>query len=163
MLLKLAMFTAGALIVTGKTMPRRVAGSYEVLAQLQTPGLLHSSAAKERCIEALANGLALVDVEYLKENPSTPKLYRSGVRYCDDSTARFDEWCDIPTVLSRGCGDCDDLVPWRLAELWRQGRTQAEAHAIEQVLSNGDTLFHLQIRFAGTNEIEDPSQMLGMP
>lgn len=141
---------------TGRVAP------YDVLAKMQTPKLLRSGRAKERCIEAMANGLAGVNLEYLVENPRTPALYDSGIRYCDDGCTRYDEWCDIPTVLSRGCGDCDDLVPWRLAELWRQGMHDAEAHAIEQRLPNGDTLFHLLIRFSGTSRTEDPSERLGM-
>jgi len=159
MLLPLSII-AGALLVRSHMRTGRVA-PYDVLAKLRTPGLLRSARAQERCIEALANGLALVNAEYLNARPNTPSLYTAGVRYCDDGRARYDEWCDIPTVLSRGCGDCDDLVPWRLAELWRAGETNAEAMAIAQKLDNGNTLFHLQIRF-GDGRIEDPSQRLGM-
>lgn len=157
----LTLMGAGLLVTRSAMRTGRAAYTYDVLARLQTPSMLRSGRAKERCIEALANGLALVNLEFLNEHPHTPPLYNSGIRYCDDGGARYDEWCDIPTVLNRGCGDCDDLVPWRLAELWREGHQNAEAMAIEQQLKNGDTLFHLIIRVNG-NQTEDPSQLLGM-
>lgn len=151
----------GALLVGRATMRTGRAVKYDVLHRLQVPSLLRSSRAKERCIENMANALALVNAEYLRENPRTPRVYTAGIRYCDDPKARYDEWCDIPTVLQRGCGDCDDLVPWRLAELLNDG-VNAEAHAIEQRLNNGDTVFHLLIRYPGSNQTEDPSAILGM-
>lgn len=135
--------------------------SYEVLARLKTPGLLFTQRQKERCIEAMLNGLAAINLEYLSAYPQTPLLYQSGVRYRDDSYTKFDEWCDIPTTLARGWGDCDDLVPWRIAELWRDGVRNATGMAIAQKLSNGSILFHALIKF-GNGQTEDPSRLLGM-
>jgi hypothetical protein len=33
----------------------------------------------------------------------------------------MESFCDIPMLLERGGGDCNQLSPWRLAELWRGG------------------------------------------
>lgn len=116
--------------------------------------------AAERCIEAILEGLAGANAEYLAAHPETPYLYESGVRYEDDSDAVLDEWRDIPTVLEYGSGDCDDLVPWRIAELWRQG-IPARAIAHLQRDDDGGILFHAFIRVSG-NQTEDPSERLGM-
>lgn len=157
---KLALIGAGLLIARPRTHAGRAA-TWNI--RMQTPDTVMSARAKERCAEALANALGFIDVEYLNEHPETPSLYDSGVYYCDPGMTRVDNWNDIPTVLGKGCGNCTALTGWRLAELWRQGQNNAEAHAIHQPLANGDTLFHLLIRFSGTNKFEDPSKLLGMP
>src|SRR3954470_10386550 len=82
-----------------------------------------------------------------------PTLYTSGVRYrpepwpcrCKDcgstnpprvdrckrcGSTRLDtveEFADALTVLGRGWGDCDDLSPWRTAELQEQGDAGADS------------------------------------
>ncbi len=119
-----------------------------------------SDRAAERVIEALLDALALANLEYLRANPGTPSLYRSGVRYADDD-GPLDEWRDIPSVLSHGEGDCDDLVPWRLAELWNSGHRNARSIAHLQRAENGQDVFHALIRVEG-NQTEDPSRILGM-
>lgn len=155
-----------ALIATGlaarSTMRTGRGASYNVEMRTLTPKLVQSRRAKERTIEAMANGLALVNVEYLNAFPNTPLLYESGLYYCDDDTFRVkDPWNDIPVMLEKGCGNCTAIVAWRLAELWRMGHDDAEADAIHQTLPNGKTLFHLRIR-RGNGSIEDPSKVLGM-
>jgi hypothetical protein len=160
MLRTLAIISAGLLISRPRTHAGRSA-SWNI--NLQTPGSINDGRAKERCAEAVANALGLIDIEYLKEHPATPALYDAGVYYCDPGMTRVDRWNDIPTVLEKGCGNCTALTGWRLAELWRAGVTNAEAHAIYQPLDNGDELYHLLIRFSGTNQFEDPSKRLGMP
>lgn len=152
---------AGALVLNrARSMRAGKVPTADILARMQTPWLLQSVEGRERCYEAMAEGLAIVDYEYLLENPNTPQLYESGIVYCDDGRARFDEWLDIPSVLDKGCGDCDDLVPWRLAELWRMG-VNASAKALHQELSDGSVLFHIRILHRN-GEIEDPSARLGM-
>lgn len=151
-----------AFAVTRSSMRTGRGSSYNVEVRMQTPKLLTSRRGQERAIEAIANGLALVNVEYLNERPNTPALFDSGVFYCDDGKFKTrDPWNDIPTTLEKGCGNCTAIVGWRLAELWRQGYNDAEADAIHQTLPNGKTLFHLRIRY-GNGATEDPSQVLGM-
>jgi hypothetical protein len=119
-----------------------------------------SDRAAERVIEALIDGLAVANLEYLKAHPETPMLYASGVRY-EDEESLLDEWRNIPAVLALGVGDCDDLVPWRIAELWMAGYSQARAIAHLQRMKEGKVLFHVLVRIQG-NQTEDPSQRLGM-
>ncbi len=66
---------------------------------------------------------ALVEINrfYLRTH-HVPELYRARVRYRpepDDGTP--EEFAAIPKILSRGWGDCDDLAPWRVAELPHPG------------------------------------------
>jgi hypothetical protein len=129
--------------------------------QLELRGLLDlGDRAAERCIEAALDALAIIDLEYLQAHPNTPRLYDSGVRYRDDTADRVDRWLDIPSVLQRGFGDCDDLVPWRIAELWRDNIHNARSVAHLQRMQNGDVIFHATVR-AGL-DVEDPSANLGM-
>lgn len=118
--------------------------------------------AAERCIEAILDALAFANWEYLREHPETPALYLSGVRYKDDAYGEIDHWKDIPSVLAAGAGDCDDLVPWRIAELWQAGYKQARSVAHLQRDNDGNTLFHAYVR-VDANHTEDPSERLGMP
>lgn len=154
----------GAAVLVAKNRARTgYSQSYDIRSRLETTSLLRSGRAKERCIEAMALSHALINQEYLNEFPQTPPLYESGVTYCDSGKfARFDDWYDIPSAMKLGCANCATLVPWRLAELWRSGVTNAEPLAIEQVLRDGNTLFHLLIRFQGSDKTEDPSINLGM-
>lgn len=119
-----------------------------------------SDRAAERVIEGLLNGLAVADYEYLKAHPDTPLLYTSGIRYADEESG-VDEWRDIPSILEAGEADCDDLVPWRIAELWIAGYAQARAIAHLQRRNDGSVVFHATVRIQD-NQTEDPSERLGM-
>lgn len=131
---------------------------YEVLSKLRVPDELVDVRARERCIEALLEAHARINLEWLREHPETPLLYQSGVRYRDDSHKRYDEWCDIPTTLTRQHGDCDDLVPWRIAELRFRG---LKARGMARYQHAGGATYHVLVRMPdGTTE--DPSQILGM-
>lgn len=135
---------------------------YEIVSQIAAIEMLPNRRARERVIEHLITGHALAALEFLAAFPQTPMLYRSGVKYVPDRAGqRFDAWRDIPTVLSMGGGDCDDLVPWRLAELWRSGVKNARPSVIEQPKPGGGVVYHVFIGGVrgGT---EDPSRILGM-
>lgn len=137
-----------------------------------------------------------------------PKLYTSGVRYrpepwpstclkcgaknpprrstcsrCGSKEMSFvEEFADALTVLKRGWGDCDDLSPWRTAELQEAGDLAADSKISWKVRckncaarvndSNGGAchrcgsrrrfrVFHVTTR-RGDGRVEDPSQYLGM-
>lgn len=118
-----------------------------------------SPAARERAVERLSLCLAEINFEYLQANPDTPYLYATRVKYRDDSHRKYDEWCDIPKVLARGFGDCDDLAAWRIAELWKLG-IYAMPKA-ESVYRGNSVTYHILVM---TNAgFEDPSKFLGMP
>lgn len=121
-----------------------------------------------RVLGYFLDALTLTNVDYLRRHPSTPALYRSGVRYWappDDGTD--DDWCDIPTVLAAKRGDCDDLACWRAAEL-RVSGIQAVAQPLvyySEMLSKklGRPFFdcHILVQYPNGSR-EDPSKILGM-
>ena len=136
-----------------------------------------------------------------------PPLYKSGVRYrpepwpstCEKCGAknaphcnrcercnsnkleRVEEFADALTVLGRGWGDCDDLAPWRAAELQEQGDAKADCKISWKVRCRNCAfrvvdrtkpcprcrsmrrfrVFHVTTR-RGDGRVEDPSQYLGM-
>lgn len=111
-------------------------------------------------INALLRALVICDEVWLRQHPECPLLYESGVRYVEEPP--LEEWfADIPTVLTRGFGDCDDLAAWRCAELRVRFHTPAEVYTLRQVSPEGATLYHVQVTSPLTGA-EDPSSMLGM-
>jgi len=72
----------------------------------------------------------------------------------------FEEFAPLDVVLSRGRADCDDIVAWRLADLWDRGETTAHSAGYCRWVG-GERHFHGQIR-RGNGLIEDPSRNLGM-
>lgn len=88
-----------------------------------------------------------------------PPLYRSGVVY------RREEHRTLPGVervnspeetFAMGGGDCDDLAPWRAAELQLQGE-----NARARVVQSPGIGYHVVV-VRGDGSIEDPSARLGM-
>ncbi len=115
--------------------------------------------AQANVLAAMLQALVLADAEYLRAHPSTPPLYKSGVKYLREQPGT-DNWQDIPRTLELKTGDCEDLASWRTAELNAAG----EAAHVELIhfVEEGVTLFHVVVRRAdGTKE--DPSNLLGMP
>jgi len=62
-------------------------------------------------------------------------------------------------VLSRGWGDCDDLAPYRVAELQEAGE-KAKIRITWRRVGKRRT-YHVLVRRAD-GRIEDPSRLLGM-
>lgn len=93
------------------------------------------------------------------ERGRVPPLYSSGVRYRREQHATLPgvERVQSPEETNAmGFGDCDDLAPWRAAELQTQGEP-ARALVVESPRIG----YHVVVRRAdGT--IEDPSARLGM-
>lgn len=67
---------------------------------------------------------------------------------------------DWPTLLRRGKGDCNELVPVRLAELWRAG-IMATTYLTCEPKEDGGYAYHNIILHAD-GSTEDPSLILGM-
>lgn len=67
---------------------------------------------------------------------------------------------DIPALLRRGKGDCNELVPMRIAELWRAG-IMASPYLIKARNSRGGWTYHAQVLWPDGSS-EDPSLILGM-
>lgn len=122
-------------------------------------------------IKSLLDAQVKNNLIYLKLHRAVPPLYASGVRYQNEPAGQsfnglpVEEFALIPVVLKRKAGDCDDLAPWRVAELIAQGehakiRIQWRARRNRDG-SLGRKFFHIVVRRAN-NVIEDPSALLGM-
>ncbi len=116
----------------------------------------HVEESRKRLLWVLF-GLTLSNVEYLKRHPSTPKLYDSGVIYERENGT--EAWGDIPTLLARGYGDCEDLACWRAAELRSEG-IEAKPFITWRPGGRG-TILHAVVEWPG-GKVEDPSRALGM-
>jgi hypothetical protein len=92
-----------------------------------------------------------------------PPLYQSGVRYKEEPRSWAQEHFDtIPSILHRLWGDCDDLAPWRVAELRESGQDPKAGILVKwKRLRNGNRLYHILVR-RGDGSEEDPSRILGM-
>ena len=68
---------------------------------------------------------------------------------------------DVETLYRRGEGDCNELVPVRLAELWRAGVWRASPWLTKARNSRGGWTYHAQVLWPDGSS-EDPSLILGM-
>lgn len=129
--------------------------------QMQRSQYLAATAAD--CLNALVRANIRYIGAEIYQGRRVPLLYQSGVRYAEEpwnaNGARVEEFADIPTVYARRWGDCDDLAPWRVAELRAMGEP-AKIRITWKTLKSG-RLFHVLVRRAN-GQIEDPSKILGM-
>jgi hypothetical protein len=102
------------------------------------------------------------NIEALRAHP-LPGIYAAGVVYRREPLCRTDgvehiceEFLTAHEVYARGAGDCDDLGPWRAAELRLQGDN---AQALPRPSAAG---WHIVVRRAD-GSYDDPSARLGMP
>lgn len=118
--------------------------------------------ARPDALDPLLAELVRRDEIYLAQNPATPPLYASGVRYVGEPPAS-ERWLTVPEMLAVGHGDCEDTVSWRVAELRAAGERGARAFWVSFPPStpNGWMLYHVLVRRAD-GRVEDPSRLLGM-
>lgn len=114
----------------------------------------------ERKLRALLGALIVCDLEWLRLHPTTPGLYNSGVRYRREPPPK-ENWRDIPTVLAAGCGDCEDLACWRVAEIRARQGIKVRAVPIGRKGPADQLLYHIVVRWPDSH-LEDPSRRLGM-
>jgi len=132
---------------------------------------LHRSRTLGVAIKALLDAQVANNRLYLQLHTRVPPLYSSGVRYENEPNWKFDgqmveEFALIPIVLGRGWGDCDDLAPWRVAELQQCGenakiRVQWKRQIDPKTGKKGRKYFHIVVK-RSNGYIEDPSAELGM-
>lgn len=109
-------------------------------------------------LEGLVDGLALQSYAQLLDPvtaPKIPTLYTSTIRYKNEPAGR-EIWQSAYETARLGRGDCEDLVAYRLAELWRDG-----IRARAKVLTISPMLRHVVVLHRD-GSIEDPSKAMGM-
>jgi hypothetical protein len=87
---------------------------------------------------------------------------------CDPETALMivrmlrgiEIFLDIPGLMRRGKGDCNELVPMRVAELWKAG-IAASPYLIKERNDRGGWTYHAIVQWPD-GSAEDPSLILGM-
>lgn len=107
-------------------------------------------------IEAMLWGLAKVSLVQIQDGRVTVPLYKSGARYRREPLPR-ERWQSALETAQLKAGDCEDLVAWRVAELWAAG----ERGARPECYSPRPGLIHCVVRRASGRR-ECPSRMLGM-
>mgnify|MGYP003437480107 FL=1 len=112
----------------------------------------------QKTLNHLLTCLYSIDIDFLRSFPNTPKLYDSGIRYKEEPLGQ-ERWNDIPTVMSRGIGDCEDLACWRSAELVMQGIAAVPKWLLREV--GQFRIYHIVVLHPN-GVIEDPSYKLGM-
>lgn len=109
-----------------------------------------------KSLTVLVRSLCALDLLYLQRNPRTPELYKSGVRYKTQPYG-VERFLTIPLILQAGEADCDQLAPWRAAEL----RFRHGIKALPEVRKFADGVWHVYVRYPN-GKAEDPSAWLGM-
>jgi hypothetical protein len=130
---------------------------------------LHASRTLGLAIKPILDAQVANNRLYLSLH-KVPPIYRSGIRYENEPSWTFqgepvEEFALIPIVLARGWGDCDDIAPWRVAELQHHGEpAKIRIQWKREMLPNGKKgrkYFHIVVR-RGSGLVEDPCDKLGM-
>lgn len=108
-------------------------------------------------------GLAEAWSMELARNP-LPQFSACNIKYKPEpATAEAEEWVDPYTCRQRGHGDCDDMVIWRLAEIFvnagydpRKGRENIPAWPAIYCHDDGFR-YHVAIKHRN-GKIEDPAK-----
>lgn len=158
----------------------------KVLVSLGDNSPLRWSPALAVAIRPVLGALIVANRLYLRTH-HVPLLYKSGVRYKEEPLGTIEEFAAIPVCIERGWGDCDDLAPWRVAELREAGEKNASIRLTWRFVARdpderlcprgglhdfrdgvctlcqalGQKLFHVVVRRAN-GDTEDPSKILGM-
>jgi hypothetical protein len=80
--------------------------------------------ALDALFQAVVHAGAESNRQYLRQHPNTPSIesliLAGRVKFRNEPWAGqgLEEIADIPTIIKRGWGDCDDLVAAKLGELW---------------------------------------------
>lgn len=117
-----------------------------------------------------------INVQYLRHNPKTPELYKSGLRYGRTTVwerlpeaylpnkhkGRFEKYWEPGLNNGRIIADCKTLGPIRAAELIVSGRAaQCQFRFLPRTDDSGNLDFHILLVTDNGYE-EDPSRVLGM-
>lgn len=122
------------------------------------PHVFNSASSAEdnaRALRALMECLVSINLAYLKSNPSTPPLYRSGVRYF-----RTLWWEAIPALYASQRGDCKSLSAALIAQYRIRGLGAKPVFRFVKNSRSGGTDYHILVQTE--RGYEDPSKVLGM-
>lgn len=134
----------------------------KVLIDLGNLPLWKRSRALAIAVRPLLEATTLINQLYIKLH-KVPSIYHAGVRYQNEPEGLgYEDFAIIPAIIARGWGDCDDLAPWRCAELREQGEKAKIRIQWKKDAISGTKLYHIVVRRAD-GSIEDPSRILGMP
>lgn len=145
--------------------PPECGGSLRPWAPLIVPPALN-----ERTIQLLVDATTEINCDFLRSHPDTPPIYRSGVWYEKEPPGQEQfltiPWCLIRRDKGLGC-DCDDLAPWRVAELRvRLVEGRARCRVTTHDGGPGVRIYHVDVQrgrtLRGRPWVEDPSENLGM-
>lgn len=107
-------------------------------------------------VTILVRALTALNMLYLRKHPNAPLLSESGVKY-RSQPAGCERFKTIPMILAAGSGDCDQLAPYRAAEL----RVRYGIKAMPEVKRMSANLWHVYVRYPD-GRVEDVSAALGM-
>jgi hypothetical protein len=106
-------------------------------------------------VQGLIWGIMKASEAQIREGLVSVPLYKSGVRYAREPLGS-EVWQTALETKNLGCGDCEDLVAWRCAELRVAGED-----ATPYVKDVRPGLRHCLVRRAN-GALECPSRALGM-
>lgn len=118
-------------------------------------------------VQTALNLAHIRNLALLRQQRVTP-LYRSGVRWRREPIPpspmiRVEGFDDPLTCIARGWGDCDDLAPWRSAELVIASGTGDDWRFIPLAIPTRSGAHVVVYDRALQTIVEDPSAILGMP
>jgi len=110
-------------------------------------------------LQCMLDALTDIDARYLQRHPEVAPIHQAGVRYEEEPPGQED-WQDVATTLRTRTCDCDDISPWRAAEL-RVRLLNARAIMKPQKKADGSSLYHI-LTLMPDGTVEDTSRDLGM-
>lgn len=112
----------------------------------------------QRCVLWLMEALTQINVTWIKSHPDTPPLYEAGIVYEAEPPGQ-EVWQDVPTLIERRKGDCEDLACYRAAELRAAG---INVRPYIKWRKEGDGYVYHAVLMWPDGRVEDPSLALGM-
>lgn len=112
----------------------------------------------QRCVLWLMEALTQINVMWIKTHPNTPELYSTPIHY-EPEPPNQEVWQDIPTLLERGKGDCEDLACYRAGELRAAG---INVRPYIKWRKEGESYVYHAVVMWPDGRVEDPSLALGM-
>lgn len=124
--------------------------------KLYDSGITYAPPDQAADAKRISSGAMERVAKLLRKEGAEPHRIESVLQLLDG----VEEFLDLPTLYKRGQGDCNELVPVRVAELWRAG-VLASPYLTKQPGQGGGLVYHAVLRWPD-GSLEDPSLILGM-